>query len=378
MVERYDVVIVGLGVYGLSVARAAAHAGLSVLGVDQFDAQHTHGSSHGESRVFRFTTVEADEYVSLAERAGKVWAQIEHASQTSFITRTGLAVVADREAADQRHHGRRDILGAAQRLASQASIKHERLTSTEFNRRFSGVHVQDDEAVFLEHDAFVLRVEPALAALEKQARIGGARIRRGVTVSEIIPRGSDIDLRTQGAEVLRARNAVVCVGPWTGGLAADTFQAHAGLLQPQVVSWYKSPADASFPPLVVTRPKQPLLFAAPEVYPDGGIKIVAENLPPATSHWPPLDSALEIVSEDELDLYARQLVPGIGPLLRRESCVYTVTGDSRLKVDRAPQSSVFTVMACSGHGFKYAPAVAERIVGALTQPLKLQPRVLLA
>jgi sarcosine oxidase len=47
-------------------------------------------------------------------------------------------------------------------------------------------------------------------------------------------------------------------------------------------------------------------------------------------------------------------------------CLYTNAPDGDFLLDRHPVSSaVYVVSACSGHGFKFAPAIGEAVVSEL-------------
>ncbi len=48
-----DVVVVGAGVMGAAAAWRLARGGAKVVLLDRFRAGHTHGASHGASRIFR-------------------------------------------------------------------------------------------------------------------------------------------------------------------------------------------------------------------------------------------------------------------------------------------------------------------------------------
>ena len=55
-VERYDVIVIGLGAMGSAAAAALARRGAGVLGIERFGAVHDRGSSHGASRIVRKPT----------------------------------------------------------------------------------------------------------------------------------------------------------------------------------------------------------------------------------------------------------------------------------------------------------------------------------
>jgi sarcosine oxidase len=54
-VRRVDAVVIGAGVMGAAAARALARTGREVVVLERFRVGHTRGSSHGRSRIFRFS-----------------------------------------------------------------------------------------------------------------------------------------------------------------------------------------------------------------------------------------------------------------------------------------------------------------------------------
>jgi glycine/D-amino acid oxidase-like deaminating enzyme len=101
----YDLVVVGLGVYGASVISEAASRGLTVLGLDQYELSHSSGSSHGGSRIFRRTTLESDHYVPLARRAADLWSAMNLSASNSICASTGFALISPEGTSQQTHHG---------------------------------------------------------------------------------------------------------------------------------------------------------------------------------------------------------------------------------------------------------------------------------
>ena len=49
----WDAVVVGLGALGSAAAWALARAGVSVLGLEQFELGHHRGASHDHARIIR-------------------------------------------------------------------------------------------------------------------------------------------------------------------------------------------------------------------------------------------------------------------------------------------------------------------------------------
>src|SRR5581483_88405 len=89
MHERADVVVVGAGVMGLASAWALARAGREPLVLEQFRVGHTHGSSHGATRIFRLAYEEA-EWVRLAQEAFGLWRELEAETGETVLDLVGL------------------------------------------------------------------------------------------------------------------------------------------------------------------------------------------------------------------------------------------------------------------------------------------------
>ena len=58
--------------------------------------------------------------------------------------------------------------------------------------------------------------------------------------------------------------------------------------------------------------------------------------------------------------WVRERFPGVDPEpVEAETCLYTTTADERFILER--RGRVVVGSACSGHGFKFAPAVGRRL-----------------
>src|SRR5690242_6527822 len=82
------VVVVGLGVIGLSTALALAERGARVIGVDRFGSGDPRTSSTGVSRSIRVAYA-IPEYAHLAIEALERWAQLEAAGAAQILHLTG-------------------------------------------------------------------------------------------------------------------------------------------------------------------------------------------------------------------------------------------------------------------------------------------------
>ena len=81
--------------------------------------------------------------------------------------------------------------------------------------------------------------------------------------------------------------------------------------------------------------------------------------------------------EDVRALLRRFLPDAGGPLRSSATCFYTNTPDEHFWIDRHPaHGNVIVASPCSGHGFKFAPAVGEilaNLVDGEDPPFDLAP-----
>src|SRR3954469_10988537 len=101
-----EVVIVGAGAFGASLAWTLARAGEAVTLVDQFEPGDSRASSGGETRLLRFSHGAGAEYTESARRAQALWRELEAETGEDLIAETGLAWFAHSEDGwEGRSHG---------------------------------------------------------------------------------------------------------------------------------------------------------------------------------------------------------------------------------------------------------------------------------
>src|ERR687892_1770209 len=88
--ERYDVVVVGVGGMGSAALYHLARRGKRVLGLERFDLLHERGSSHGLTRIIRLAYFEHPDYVPLLRRAYELWHELQAEAGEQFLHLTGI------------------------------------------------------------------------------------------------------------------------------------------------------------------------------------------------------------------------------------------------------------------------------------------------
>ena len=89
--QRYDVVVVGAGVFGTWTAWHLRRAGQRVLLLDQYGPASTRASSGGESRVIRMAYGPNEVYTRMSQRSLVLWKQLfAKASRPELFRETGM------------------------------------------------------------------------------------------------------------------------------------------------------------------------------------------------------------------------------------------------------------------------------------------------
>ena len=316
---------------GLATARALAQGGRDVVVVEQFRDGHDRGSSHGSSRIFRLSYPEV-EWVRLAQTSLPLWRALEAECGEQLLDLTGCIDFRDWVAY-------RDALAAC-------GAAFELLGATELERRFP-LRVEPGEIALLQPDGGIVHADRALRAFRAAALAAGARISEETRVNAV-----DEDADGVTVAGIRARTAVVTAGAWAGQLveldATPTRETIAYLS-------YDEPIPALVD-RVADGPAGELAFAL--TAPGTGVKAGFHHGGPVADpdEVGVADQALATAAGE----WAARRIRGLDPEpVRVETCLYTTRTDERFVLER--RGRVVVGSACSGHGFKFAPVVGQRL-----------------
>jgi sarcosine oxidase len=344
-VEQVEVAVVGAGLLGSATARALAARGVPVLLFEQFALGHTRGSSHGATRIFRYSYPDPC-YVEMAVRAGESWARLTADAGEELLVRTG-GLDAGPGAED-----------CAEALA-ECGVAHSWLTESQVRDRFPGIGPHPGERMLFQPDSGVCLAGRTVTALQRLAARDGAEIRAQAPVLGIEPGGDQVLLRTAAGEVT-ARVAVVTPGPWAHGLLAGALPQVPGLTATVQQVRYFAPRDpaAAWPTLIEWPLEGLCWYAVPAAGVAPGIKVAAHIPGPAVDPRDGPFTAIDRALEEEAAGYVRARLPGLDPAgLGAETCLYTMTPDEDFVIDRT--GPVVVGGGCSGHAFKFGPLLGE-------------------
>jgi sarcosine oxidase len=333
-----------------------AERGVRVVGVEQFEPGHAHGSSHGHSRIIRTAYAEGARYVPLARRAWELWAALERRTGARLVERTGGLMMAP--------------AGSVPALAPVVSaeahdLRYDLISADRLGERYPQHRVDPDTISFVERDAGVVRAEASVLAAISAARAAGARVRTGTRVVEIVP-DRDRPLVRLADEEIEASQVVVAAGAWLTRLLPAA--ARPINVVRRVFAWFEAddPGDYGpdrFPVFIRTDASgEHCWYGVPDL--DGmGVKIGVHVWPGLDEPVDPEEGARPPDGRDA-DLAAGLVttaLPGLRPRpVRMRPCLYSLTPDGDFLVGQRPDLPGLTLLGgFSGHGFKFAPVLGE-------------------
>jgi len=351
-VPHFDAIIIGVGGMGSATAYHLAKRGWKVLGLERYDIPHEMGSSHGYSRMIRYTLQEHTSYVPLVRRAYELWHELEEAAGETLVVTTGSVRAGPSDSPYYRN---------ALASCDIHNIPYEVLTAPELNARFPGYRFPDEISSIYQADGGFLLPEQCIVNHVRAAEAAGAEIHSLETVLDWEPKADGVQLRTD-RDTYTADKLVVTAGAWAGKLV-PAMAEHA-VPERQVLGWFE--------------PERPELFR-PETFPVFGV--LAEEgryygFPTYTvpgfkigrSHHllqkvDPDDMDRDVHAEDEAILrqaVSRYFPLAAGRLLDKKTCIYTNTPDEHFMIGVLPdQPQVSVAAGFSGHGFKFASVIGE-------------------
>jgi sarcosine oxidase len=306
-----DVAVVGAGVMGCATAWALRERGADAVVYEQFgDLDHARGSSHGATRIFRLAYPE-DEWVQLAQEALAGWAE----AGDDLLSLHGLVELApslELTSAD-----------ALERCGAEFSLGNPE----------PRVQVPEGWTALWQPAAGVVHADRA-----RRAFLGDTEVRTGV--------------RIESPDDLDADVVVLTAGAWIGKLVPGlplrvtretvAYFTHDGPPLPSVVELNVQRGHA--------------MYALHD--PVHGLKVGAHFHGHETD--PDLDEGPDEALVETIAAWVAERFPEADPApVGAQSCLYTSTADESFILER--RGRVVVGSPCSGHGFKFAPAIGRRL-----------------
>ena len=342
--DHFDVIVIGAGIFGSAAALELATRGRRVAVIDRLGSGHPATSSTGASRSIR-VAYDHPFYVRLALDAIERWRRLEAQTGRPILHLTGQVDL-----------GPVDKLAELARSIRGEGVAFEVLDPAGLARRLPELAILPGEAGLFHAQGGTVMAEHGLLALNAAARAAGVVAfapERVLRIEPSNPARVETDQR-----ILTADTVVVAAGPWSGALLASigidlplapaiaqvTFlDAPALVGRPGIAEW-QSAGDGG-------------IYGHP--VPGIGYKVAfdagAAGWDPDVELWEP-----DPAEEERILAWLRARMPGFPRhVARTQRHPWTMTPDADFILDR--RGSVVLACGCSGHAFKFGPALGPLV-----------------
>jgi monomeric sarcosine oxidase len=368
---NYDVIVIGAGGVGSATAYHLAKDGRRVLLLEQFRVGHKRGSSHGASRIIRYSHAE-HEYASLAPDAFSLWRTLERESGAHLVLETGSL-----------DFGPADLPALRGRVATMAELGYnaEVLDQAALAQRFPQFRFPADWVGFYQPNAGIVNADRAVTTMAAQAVRHGAVLQEESQVRSISAHGDGVVVEVdgpQGNQTIHAAQAVITAGPWAGrffdqlGLTQQLTRplkvTHQQVIFFDVAAHALDMWSAARCPVYICLP-MPHFYGFPIAEAPGRIKIGLEldggGIDPDTHPRELLESAV-----DELcGLVETHMVGIIPKAVDGMACLYTHSPDEDFIIDHHPEHpQILFGAGFSGRGFKFTVLTGRLLADLAAAP----------
>ena len=347
-----DVAVIGLGAMGSAALWQLARRGARVVGVDRWSPPHAEGSTHGRTRIIREAYFEHPLYVPLVQRAYAMWDDLARASGERLFLATGGLMLGPEDGT---------LVQGALRSAREHGLAYELVDAREVTRRYPALAPPATDVGVIEPRAGLVFPELGVRTMLAAAHEAGATVRTGARVRAWSATPHGVRVTTDGGEFV-ARRAIIAAGAWMPELVPELAQSLS--VMRQMGHWFAPRARAELfradrlPILLWEHSRDRFFYSLPDV--GDGFKASIHYEGRVIDPDEPRDAVTDDETAEVRAILERLMPDGSGKLLDRNTCLYTNTPDGHFAIGAHPaHANVTLVSACSGHGFKFAPAIGE-------------------
>ncbi|MDQ2751819.1 MAG: N-methyl-L-tryptophan oxidase [Bacteroidota bacterium] len=348
MNNTFDVIVLGLGANGSSALYHLSKTGLKVVGIDRFTPPHTHGSSHGESRIIRQAYHEHPMYVPLVKEAYKLWYELESTWKKQLFLQTGGIMLGDINAG---------VVKGAKKSAETHGIAYEYLESDDINQRFPALKTTKETVGVVEKEAGILFPEECIKANLQLSAHNGAVLLFDEKVISIHPHYNGVDIFTDKSKY-QTRKLIVSAGAWLNQLLPSL---HLPLtIERQVLYWFTN-TDISLQPYLLPNALPIYIWEYEQNKTFYGFPDLGKGIKVAPHHAGKTINP-DLISQEVSEAEVKNMSGIVDEFLtikpqfsHSSVCMYTKTPDEHFIIDFHPQHhNIIIGSPCSGHGFKFS------------------------
>jgi len=383
--SAFDAIVIGAGMAGSAAAWQLSRDGLRTLVLEQFSIGHAKGSSHGESRIFRFAYPQAH-YAKFAMQSKPLWLELERESgQRLLHTIGGLDFADDPEYFKEVHQ-----IAAA---LKQNGAACELLDAKEIRRRFPQWRISDQTIGAYSPDGGWIAATKAVRAMTERVTALGGAVQDEEPVKTIRVRNQSVEVITTKGNYT-AKYLVIAAGAWLKSLlpgreaigfhydGANLDEVNAGdeilrttldrflklklkVTQEQPVYFAPRTNADSFRegrfPIWIHYRKPFFIYGFPMLE-TPGIKLAFHHDGPVIDPTDPNRTPNPEVRRRLREYLETYLPDAAGEAIEEATCLYTSTEDHNFIIDHLPPfPNVVVASPCSGHGFKFATGIGRAL-----------------
>jgi sarcosine oxidase len=315
------IAVIGGGVMGLATGWALKRRGHKPVVYELFEVGNPRGSSHGRSRIFRLAYAE-DHYVRLAQEALVLWRELEAESGTTILELPGLVEIVQTLEESTAH------------TLERCGVAWERLEREEAERRYP-IRVPEGSFVVVQPEAGIARADRALEAFRHELDV--------LEHTKAHPDEVDADA------------VVVTAGSWVNELLDEPLPVK---VTRETICYFNLDSDRPVPSVVsfkAGRHTHDMYSLYDPVY---GLKVGAHHAGREAEPDVPTDPDPELIERIAAWANETYRLDDAEPAAA-DTCMYTSTADETFILER--RGRIVIGSPCSGHGFKFAPAIGERL-----------------
>ena len=367
MTARFDVAVIGAGVFGVWTAYFLHKAGLRVTLIDGYGPANSRSSSGGESRITRMAYGDDELYSRWALQSLPDWLALEQRCGQQLFHRTGVLTFSD----DKTQWVQKSV-NVIHRVGGEC----QHLSASDLANRFPQIGFKKEESAVLEPNSGALMARRAVQLLVEELIRDGVEYRQA-SISQ--PRGTG-PLGASGDETISAANYVFACGPWLPKLFPELLARYIQPVRAEIFFLGIPPGMHDFDP-----PQMPTwIFMGDENWDaygmpnleNRGFKLAVDLLrQPADPDA--MDRQTTAPYLQQVRDFVRQRFPLLAnaPIVETRVCQYENTPAHDYLIDQHPQwENVWMVGGGSGHGFKNGPALGAYVSDLLTKDAQLDPK----
>jgi monomeric sarcosine oxidase len=368
---KFDIIVIGAGVFGSWTANILQRSGRRVLILDAYGPANSRASSGGESRIIRMGYGADELYTRWSMRSLPAWEELDAITGARIFHRTGVLWLSPN--ANAYTHQTLEVL-------KKTGVPHEVMNADEVRRRYPQISIPEDAIGFLEMTSGTIMARRAVELVVADA------VRKGAAyLAELIEapsgKGRLQSVCARNDEHFSADTFVFACGPWLPQIFPTLLGDRIFPTRQEVFFFGVPPGDGRFsPPALPTFLDRYREYYGMPSLEGRGLKAASDEHGGRAN-----PDSQERIPTAEATAHARKYVaerfPALknAPIVETRICQYENTSSGDFLIDRHPDfENVWLVGGGSGHGFKHGPALGEYVTERVNQGGAVEPRFSLA